>query len=59
MISPGVPKKLPRVSVQRDDVGSAATAGDHPGLAPARGANVRAALVVTGRGDDAARRVAC
>ena len=58
-LSPGVPAP-PRVSVQRDDVGSAASAaGYHSCLAPARGANVRAALVVTGGCDDAARRAAC
>lgn len=51
---------LPLVSVQRDDVGSAASAaGYHSRLAPAGGANVCAALVVTGGGDDAARRAAC
>lgn len=53
---------LPRGSVQGDDVGraaAAAAAGDDAGLGPARGANVRAALVVAGGGDDAARRAAC
>lgn len=50
---------LPRGSVQGDDVGRAAAAGDDAGLGPARGANVRAALVVAGGGDDAARRAAC
>lgn len=52
---------LPRGSVQGDDVGRAAatTAGDDAGVGPARGANVRAALVVAGGGDDAARRAAC
>lgn len=54
---------LPRGSVQGDDVGraaaAAAAAGDNAGLGPARGANVRAALMVAGGGDDAARRAAC
>lgn len=51
---------MPRGSVQGDDVGrAAAAAGDDAGLGPARGANVRAALVVAGGGDDAARRAAC
>lgn len=50
---------LPRGSVQGDDVGRAAAAGDDAGLGPARGANVCAALVVAGGGDDAARRAAC
>lgn len=51
---------VPRGSVQGDDVGrAAAAAGDDAGLGPARGANVRAALVVAGGGDDAARRAAC
>lgn len=58
-VPPGVPM-LPLVSVQWDDVGSAATAaGYNSWLTPVGGANVRAALVVTGRCDDAARRVAC
>lgn len=58
-ISPGVPR-LPLVSVQWDDVRSTASAaGYNSCLAPAGGANVRAALVVTGWCDDAARRAAC
>lgn len=47
---------LPLASIQRDDVGSA---GYHSCLTPAGGANMRAALVVTGRCDDAARCAAC
>lgn len=51
---------VPRGSVQGDDVGrAAAAAGDDAGLGPARGANMRAALVVAGGGDDAARCAAC
>lgn len=49
-----------RRSVQRDDVRHAVpTAGDDGRLAPARGANASAALVVTGGGDDVARGGAC